>query len=92
MNEILFDFVAALVGASIGSAVIPNRRRPPRAATLMEVVALAVVLVIPQAGKVLWPEISRWSRYIVAATAIVLIYLPVSHLASRMRARAGQAA
>jgi peptidoglycan/LPS O-acetylase OafA/YrhL len=92
MNEILFLFVASLVGASIGSTLIPSRRRPPLTATLMEIVALAVVIVVPQATKVLWPELPLVGHAIVAATAVVLIYSPVSYWTSRMRARMRKAA
>lgn len=88
MSEFVQVFVAALIGAAVGFGFrsrSPTERAWPKA-TVLQVVALALGMALPQLAFQSFPQLSRgWIRYLTVVIFVWVIYLPASWWAGRMR-------
>lgn len=88
MSDFFQVFVAALVGSAVGFGLRPRSagERPCLKATVLQVVALALGLALPQLAFQSFPQLGHgWSRYATVVAFMWVIYLPASWWAGRVR-------
>jgi hypothetical protein len=88
MSEFFQVFVAALIGAAVGFGLRSRSpaERPCLKATILQVVALALGMALPQVAFQFFPQLGHgWIRYVTVVIFVWIIYLPASWWAGRMR-------
>ena len=88
MNEFFQVFVAALICAAVGFGFLSRitTEKPCPKATILQAVALALGLALPQLAFQFLPQLGHgWTKYITVVIFVWVIYLPASWWAGRMR-------
>jgi hypothetical protein len=86
MEQFFITLVGALIGASVSFAFMPSRRRPLSAA-VVEIIGLTLAFALPGLVFFKWPELYHGrQRITVTVVLILVIYLPASWWAERIRA------